>query len=253
MRVRSAWLGLTVWCAVIPLGAAAQGVDRALAEQMEANRAGAAAQTRVDALDDETQALLREYRAVVREADALRAYNAELERLIAAQEAETAQVAREIEEAGTLEREVLPLLRRMVSTLGRFVEADAPFLPGERRARVGELEALLDRADVTVAEKFRRVLEAYEIEQHYGHTLEGYVGELEIDGDTRSVDFLRVGRVALFYRTTDGESAGAWDGERFVPLDRRTAAEIRDGLRIARRQAAPGLLLLPIRAPGAAP
>ncbi len=226
----------------------AQVVDQALGEQRAANREAAASQQRIDALDDEARALLLDYRAVEREAEALAAYNAELEALLTAQDAESERLEREIVQAGRLEREVLPLLRRMVDTLAVFVEADTPFLLSERRGRVETLRSLLDRSDVAVGEKLRRVLEAYEIELHYGHSLEAYAGDLAIDGENRTVDFLRVGRLGLYYRSLDGESAGAWDGDGFAPVDRSTAAQIRDGLRVARRQAAPGLLRLPVRA-----
>lgn len=248
-RLRLASSLVTIWAfAAAAVGGNAQTVDRALEEQRAANREAAASQQRVDALDDEARKLLEEYRAVAREADALAAYNTELEALLAAQDAQSERLENEIVQAGRLEQEVLPLLRRMVETLGVFVDADAPFLLEERRLRVEAMDALLDRSDVAVGEKLRRVLEAYQIELHYGHSLEAYAGQLEIEGEARTVDFLRVGRLGLYYRTLDGESAGAWDGTAFAPVDRSTAAQIRDGLRIARRQAAPGLLRLPLRA-----
>ena len=48
-----------------------------------------------------------------------------------------------------------------------------------------------------------------------------YEGEMDINGETRTVSFLRVGRVALVYQTLDGEESGAWDQAQgqFVDLD----------------------------------
>ena len=54
--------------------------------------------------------------------------------------------------------------------------------------------ALMDRANVSVAEKYRRLLEAYQIELEYGRTIEAYEGSFASDNGERSVTFLRVGR-----------------------------------------------------------
>jgi hypothetical protein len=105
---------------------------------------------------------------------------------------------------------------------------------------------------VTVAEKYRRVLEAYQIENDFGHTIEAYHGNLEQEGVTREVDFLRIGRLALFYQTRDGEESGTWTPEGWQRIDDGYGRAIRQGLRIAKRQAAPDLLLLPLPAAGPA-
>ena len=81
---------------------------------------------------------------------------------------------------------------KMIDALDQFVELDMPFLLEERRQRVAFLRTLLERSDVTVAEKFRRLLEAYEIENDYGRTIESYKGSLDVDGASREVDFLRI-------------------------------------------------------------
>jgi hypothetical protein len=138
--------------------------------------------------------------------------------------------------------------------LKRFLEADLPFLLPERRKRVAFLETLLERSDVTVAEKFRRVLEAFEIENDYGRTVESYRDSLELGGATREVDFLRIGRVALLYLSVDGSLYGEWNREQktWSPLPGGYRSQIREGIRIAQRQVAPNLLLLPVSAPEAA-
>ena len=107
-----------------------------------------------------------------------------------------------------------------------------------------------DRADVTISEKYRRILEAYQVENEYGRTIEAYQAELTIDGAKRSVDFLRVGRVALMFQSLDAGLTGYYDpaSKDFV-IDNDYKTAVRDGLRIARKQTAPDLLLVPAAAP----
>ncbi|UCE87622.1 MAG: DUF3450 domain-containing protein, partial [Deltaproteobacteria bacterium] len=166
------------------------------------------------------------------------------------QDEEKASLREQIDNVTLVSREVTPLMLRMVESLDDFVKLDVPFLPGERRERVENLKTLMDRADVTNAEKYRRVLEAYQIENDFGRTIEAYRGSLEVDGESRTVDFLRVGRVALLYQTLDGREVGAWSQAQraWQSLDGSYRPAIRQGLRIARRQAAPDLLRLPIPA-----
>ncbi len=109
-------------------------------------------------------------------------------------------------------------------------------------------------ADPTVndAEKFRKVTEAYQIENDYGRTIEAYTDTLEIDGQNRQVEFLRIGRVAFMYQTEDGAVSGVWDQDarRWESAD-NYKNEIREGLKIAKKQVAPDLLLMPVSAPEA--
>jgi hypothetical protein len=142
----------------------------------------------------------------------------------------------------------------MLDGLETFVELDVPFEEKERLKRVQDLRSSLDRADVSVAEKFRAVLEAYNIELQYGRGIDTYRGSIDIDGNEREVDFLQVGRIALAYQTTDGALSGAWDNttRSWVELpsgDYNSA--IRKGIRIAKKQASFELLKMPIAAPEA--
>jgi hypothetical protein len=119
---------------------------------------------------------------------------------------------------------------------------------------VASLRTMMDRADVTIAEKYRRILEAFQIENEYGRTIEAYRGTLEVDGTSRTVNFLRLGRVALLYQTLDGREAGAWDRAEgtWTTLSGYHNA-IEQGIRVARKQVAPDLLRLPIPAAEARP
>jgi hypothetical protein len=140
----------------------------------------------------------------------------------------------------------------MIDNLEKFISLDIPFLLSERQERLGFLKDTLDRADVTPAEKFSQVLQAYQVENTYGTTIEAYADTIELDGVKRQVDMLKWGRVALVFQTPDGEVTGVWDNEirEWVTLSDSYRRGVRDGLRIARKTQTADLVPLPVRAPG---
>ena len=140
---------------------------------------------------------------------------------------------------------------RMVDALETFVDLDIPLLLGERHKRIAQLRELLARADVENSEKYRRIMEAYQIENEYGRTIEAYQDTLPVDGQDRTMDFLRIGRVALLYQTPDGKQTGAWDQRerRWVQLPDEYRDAIRKGIRIAHKETAPDLIRVPVAAP----
>jgi hypothetical protein len=110
---------------------------------------------------------------------------------------------------------------------------------------------MMPRSDVTNSEKFRQIMEAYQIENEYGRTIEAYRGVLPRGDGEVTVDFLRVGRVALVYQTLDESEAGVWrqDARDWELLDSSHRTAIREGLRIARKQIPPDLIRLPVATP----
>jgi hypothetical protein len=151
-----------------------------------------------------------------------------------------------------IERQIVPMMTRMIDSLEDFIELDTPFLLEERTERIGRLRDMMERSDVTAAEKFRQVIEAYQIENDYGRTIEAYKGTVDIDGREQEVDFLRIGRVSLAYQSIGGQHTGAWDPESqsFVSLPPETyKSNVAQGIRIARKQVAPDLLIVPVTAP----
>lgn len=226
----------------------AQSLDNVTEVAQAATSDGQASQERVDLLDDETDELTRNYRAALKQLASLREYNAKLEKLIEAQKVEMVSIRQQIEDVTNVDRTIVPLMFRMIESLEKFVELDVPFLIDERRARVQNLRALMDRSDANPAEKYRKILEAYEIENEYGRTIEAYEGQMDINGEERMVAFLRIGRVALIYQTLDADESGAWSqqADGFVDLDGDFDSELRSALRIAKQQAAPDLLVVPV-------
>jgi hypothetical protein len=231
--------------------ASAQQLNQVLTQGERRIQLAQESQQRVDNVVNQTRSLADQYRQILREIEGLEVYNLLLERQVARQEDQKVQVRESIDQVTVIQRQIVPLMDRMIAGLDQFVALDVPFLEEERRNRVQNLQSLLERQDVSVAEKFRRVMEAYQIENEYGRTIENYKGSLEIDGLVREVDFLRIGRVTLVYQTTDGQRQGVWDQSsgQWVALGSEYRNRIRQGLRVARRQIAPELLLLPVPAP----
>lgn len=238
-------------CGMSGPAGAANAVESSITLQTETERANLRSQKRIDEIADQTSELLQAYRDTTRELESLRAYNAQLERMVASQQLSLESLQIQLNDVQITQREILPLLTRMVDTLAQFIELDKPFLIAERRGRVEALRALLDRADASVAEKYRRVLEAYQIETDYGRSVEAYRGILQTQDSERMVDFLRVGRIALFYRSLDGTDAGTWDpGSRsWQGLSGDYRGALKQAFAVARKQSAPELLILPLSAP----
>ena len=242
-----AWLSLMSWTGL----AAAQTLESSLEAQTEATQAGIRSQEKIDRLDDETQRLLNAYRGIVQQTESLRVYTGQLDRMLAAQEQEVASLGVQLQEIEVTQRDIVPLLVRMLERLEQFVALDIPFLPEERQARLVSLRGWLDQSDLVVAEKYRRIMEAYQVEMEYGRTIEAYRGGLTLDGQERTVDFLRVGRLALLYQSLDGQQVGQWNqtARQWEPLPQTYQAAIARGLLVAQRQSTPQLLTLPVPAP----
>lgn len=233
-------------------GATPEKLRALVGEETAAQNEAAASQDRIDKLDDDTQKTLAEYRQVTAEAESFKTYNDQLAAQIPSQVEEMNSIQRQLEEIETTQREVLPMMQRMLETLEKFVALDVPFLPAERRRRVANLKEMMDRADVTVSEKYRRIVEAYQIEMEYGRTLEAYDGRLGDAEDARAVQFIRVGRVALMYQTLDRKETGYWDASKkdwVVDDDYRHA--FAENLEVAKKLGAPDLLVVPVPAPKA--
>ena len=245
--------GCAAAAVALSLAAQAQSLNDVIGVQQNRTKLAQESQQSIDAVVDQTRLLEDQYKAVLKEIEGLRIYNELLQRQINRQVAQMDDLNDSIDGVQVVSRQIAPLMLRMIMSVKEFVALDVPFLMDERQNRVNELEAILENQNVTVAEKFRKVMETYQIENDYGRTIEAYTGTLNIDGATRNVEFLRVGRIALLYQTADGKFSGAWDQDerKWVALGNQYKNAIRQGLRIANKQIAPDLVLLPVDTPEA--
>ena len=235
---------------VFASGAGAQKLDAAVNEQAAANRDAAASQQKIDQLADQTQDMTAKYRQALNDTAALKKYNEQLAIQVKSQGDRIANMKKQLVDIEAPQRDVLPLMQKMIDTLAEFVKLDVPFLIEERTKRVENLKQILGRADVSTSEKYRRILEAYQIETEYGRTLEAYEGKLGEGDKARTVQFVRLGRISLMYQTADGRETGYWDAtaKKWVE-DSGYASDVKEAIRVAKKQGAPDLLWAPVPAP----
>jgi hypothetical protein len=240
------WTGLS-WAA------AAETIKSAIEAQQTLQSEGARSQQMVEQLDEETQVLLDEYRTAMDALVNLKDYNAQMERQLGDQKQEIARKETELGQIEQTRRRIVPFMLRMLKVYKQFVELDIPFLPRERQRRVDQLQEMMKRSDIALAEKYRRLLEAYRVEAEYGQTIEAYQGKLENDGAVRTVQFLRLGRAGLYYLTLDGREAAGWHPreKRWIELGDGYREPIKQAILIAERQLPPDLVKLPLPAPEA--
>ncbi|MDX1734024.1 MAG: DUF3450 domain-containing protein [Halioglobus sp.] len=213
-------------------------------------------QRRVNDIHQDTTDIVTEYQNKLKIVDGLRVYNTLLERQLRAQDREIETLRSSIANATVIERQMVPLMMRMLDGLEDFIRLDVPFLMQEREERVTKLRALMERADLTVAEKTRRVFEAYQIENDYGRTMEAYKGKLDLGDRSFDVDYLRIGRIALLYRSIGNDRFGYWDvkGRDWIETDENQfKRNVDKGLRIARTEMAPELFTVPVPPAGETP
>lgn len=143
------------------------------------------------------------------------------------------------------------LLDDAVSALKHRILNSPPFMMEERLAHFERLEKVLKNPAVEIAEKYRQILDAYRIELDYSKSVRAYRGLLTIDREERLVDFLGIGRLALYYQTMNGTESGIWraDQQRWQRLSNEDNEDIAQALRTARKIDPPQLIVLPLFGP----
>ncbi|AZZ98637.1 DUF3450 domain-containing protein [Pseudoalteromonas sp. R3] len=205
-------------------------------------------QDKIDGIYGQTIEMVAEYRGIVDETELLKVYNDHVARLVADQNANIESLERQIATVDKTKQDVVPLMYRMIDTLEQFIKADVPFDTEKRLERIERLRETLTNAKVTTSEKYRQVLEAYSIETNYGSAMVASQGSLEINGKNINVDFARLGRIAFVAQSFDQKHAWVWNtsSKKWDELGEEYLKPIKDMIRIARGQAAPELVKLPI-------
>ena len=238
---------------LVPSVALADRTDDIVNLGLSRTKDGAASQKRIDDISEKTEKIVQNYNQERKNVETLKKFNERLRRTIQAQEVAKNKLVRSIEDASLIERQIVPLMLSMIDGLEKFIAADLPFKLEERGARVERIKGYLTNANISAAERFRQVLEAYAIESDYGQTVDTFVEELELDGALKTVNVLQVGRTGLYYLTTDGAESGFWDKENrsWTKLDSSYNEGINHSIRMTLNKVTKDLMTLPILAPTA--
>ena len=226
-------------------------LQTAIEETLETHAQAQKSQQKVDEYADDTKDMLHQYRATLRKIDNLKTYNDQLERLTAKQLETAESLSDQINSIAETQQNIIPLLLRMIETLEEFILIDAPFLQEERLTRIDLIKGMMDRPDVSLPDKYRRIMEAYQIEMEYGRTIDTITETINTNGTPSTVEILRIGRLSTIYQTLDGKESGYWDKQekQWISLSDDYNRSITQGIQIAKKQAPPDLIKLPVAAP----
>jgi seryl-tRNA synthetase len=187
------------------------------------------------------------YARALAEAAITARYNTQIEQQLQSQQEEIVALEEQLAGLDSTAVDVQSMLQRMYDELVQFVQNDVPFFKEERDQRIQRLTELMQSVETTPSEKFRRLVEAYQVEMEYGRQMSAYRQTLP---DGREAEMVRLGRVALLYRVMEGGETGYWDrdSKQFV-ADPDSARQIEEALSIAKEEKAPDLIIVPVPAP----
>lgn len=233
---------------VCAAGAHAQ-LDQALQIARQSTQAGAQAQSQIDDLADQADNAERNYIAAREQIEGTRVYLEQQQVLLRSQQNELAALQSQIERVGNIERDLSPMLLEMYVALEDFINADLPFQMDLRSTRMAEIQEALADAQLPAAEKYRLLLNAFEIEASYGRNIRAYTEEVLIDGVPQQAEMLQIGRVALI-RSVGGELAiMTKDNQEWRPVPDSMSADIVRALRIAKEVTTPAVFVAPVPGP----
>ena len=222
-------------------------LEQAISIEASSSNAAADRQDYINRIDSQIIELIGDIQYLSQQLDLTNIYNRQMQELITSQNNEIESINQQMVELDNTNRGILPKLEEMVLTLESIIQNDIPFLLTERNLRVNELKEILMQSNVSTSEKFRRVFEAYQIENEYGRTVESYRDEISVEDNLYNVEVLRLGWVGLYARTSDGNFNAMYSKKEKKWIKQKGIdSELVTALKIARKELPPSLLKLPV-------
>ncbi len=247
------------FCTVLVSGAAVLAVAGAVHAQLDeaidvARRStadGAQAQAQIDDLSIATDNAEREYLAVNEQIKSQRVAIEQKNVFLRSQANELNALESQLERVGNIERDLTPMLLEMFNALEDFIGGDMPFLTDVRAGRLDRIRRDLGDAAISPAEKYRVLLNAYEIESAYGRSLNVYSEEVLIDGIPQEASILQMGRIALIRAVEGSYEVMTHDNRAWRPVPGSMTANVQRAFRIANEVTTPDIFVAPLPGPAA--
>lgn len=234
-------------------GVASAQLAPVLSAARQGTTEGAQTQTRIDQLDDQRTDIELEYRALLDQIESQRLFVEQQQVFIRSQENEMGSLQAQIDRVENIQRDLSPMMREMVQNLEQFVNLDLPFrLEGEngRLRRIERLYELIDDPEISPAERYRVILNAYDIEASYGRSLNSYDEEILENDILVLVTVLQIGRVAMIRMYPDGRMTMRHNhSSDWIALPGSYEANVTRAIRIAQEVTTPSVFLAPLPGP----
>ncbi|USD38832.1 DUF3450 domain-containing protein [Ferrimonas sp. SCSIO 43195] len=237
------------WLALVASAQAGESLEQARQTQSALQQQGRATQQQVERLADDTLEMRTETERLAQELENLQVYHDHLQALVQDQQRELTDKQAQIDGIDTTRTGLVPLMYQMLTDLELRIADDLPIKVALRQQRLAELRALMSRADVADAEKFRRLLEAYQIELEYGRKVAVYRDSISFNGEgPREVELLHLGRLTLLARNLDGSLYWRWHPQqrRWQVIEDHPLSELEQAYRVAGGQQVPQLMSVPV-------
>lgn len=237
------WFGVSAYAQV----SVSKDIEAPVDKAVDTRQSTQAAREKWDA---QRLQLAEEYDRLKAENEQLAFANKNLTRQLGDLERSNQDLSREKEETQRIRTELAPFLKEQLERLKSLVAADAPFLSRERKDRLARLAVILEDPEITIAEKYRKMVEALFVEAEYGNTVEVYREKIVVDGIQVLADIFRMGRTALFFLALDRESAGIFDvaNNQWHTLDKTRVPAIEAVVDMAAKHRPMEVVTLPIGA-----
>lgn len=222
-------------------------LDSAMSAATASTAASSASQQRVEELDDEADQMIREYRAILQQIDNIKLFVDQQNIYLASQEAEIESLNKQLGTVEQIKQGMVPMMLRMTTEIEDSINADLPFQKADRLARIQRVKDVLSDPNVSPAEQYRQVLNAFKVEVSFGQGIDSYEGAHPTKPGN-VVNFVRFGRVALVYVTKDESEIARYNlaTNKWEPVEGNVALELRQAIRIAKGEAAPQLVEAPV-------
>ena len=205
-------------------------------------------QKQLDRWEQEKSGLVAEYEQLKQQQEQLIAINAALTTEAQAHQDILEGLVFQKEANLKIQREMLPFLHEVCASLEEMVINDPPFLQEERKNRLQKLALFMDDVEISIAEKYRKVMEALFVEAEYGNTIEVTQDKIDLSGSEVLADVFRLGRISLFALTLDHQSAGVFNvaENRWSPLAKEHLQSVVAAVEMGKKRRTVEVMSLPI-------